>query len=719
MAQAPPPLASDGIYSATYSGIPVYEFLYGPDLKESVMRRRLDDWINATHILKAAGFDKPSRTRILEREVQKDTHEKIQGGYGKYQGTWIPLENGKTLAIRNNTYEKLAPIFEYVAGEKPPPPAPRHTSKPKQPKRPAVPKWTPAAASAANTSTVAAAAAAAAAALATKNTPGMSKSVIAPPEMMADSMNASHDEASRSASSGPGTHGPGEERIESLAPPSTSATITPSQRKRKRDDAVEVIRQQHAMYGDELLDYFLLSRDDKTGRLARRPDPPPNFQANHTIDTDENTALHWACAMGDVEVIRELKRFGASLDAKNSRGETPFMRAVTFTNCFERESFPAVMKELWETVDMCDGTGATVIHHAATLRNDRATGQSCSRYYLEHILNRLQETHDPGFVQRLLDTQDVNGNTAIHLAAKRNARKCIRSLIGRNASMDIPNNDGITGEEMIVELNARSKDKERLRQRSSSPFGPDAVQGGNGSGGWSGGLESQSKTASSKKLGGATYQSAAAKTVHSSITPLIFEKLQSMANNFEEEWTEKDQAEKEARQILANTQTETNMVNQEIHMLETQLEPDAVAAKVMDEAARARLDLLALVRHRNAAQVQATVDAELSRLERQNDEKKAAAAAAEQNDESLAERVRLAGVLGGAIREAAQAEADYVDALSMVGTGEKIEKYRRLLRKCLDSQSAAMLDECIDDLIEMMQEGEQVGGTVGEEAVRA
>lgn len=56
------------------------------------MRRRHDDWINATHILKAAGFDKPARTRILEREVQKDVHEKIQGGYGKYQGTssrWV------------------------------------------------------------------------------------------------------------------------------------------------------------------------------------------------------------------------------------------------------------------------------------------------------------------------------------------------------------------------------------------------------------------------------------------------------------------------------------------------------------------------------------------------------------------------------------------------------------------------------------------------------
>lgn len=37
-------------------------------------------------ILKVAGFDKPQRTRVLEREVQKGTHEKVQGGYGKYQG---------------------------------------------------------------------------------------------------------------------------------------------------------------------------------------------------------------------------------------------------------------------------------------------------------------------------------------------------------------------------------------------------------------------------------------------------------------------------------------------------------------------------------------------------------------------------------------------------------------------------------------------------------
>ena len=87
------------IFSATYSNVscfsnqtasakqpgqvPVYEYNFAGN---HVMRRRSDDWINATHILKVAEFDKPARTRILEREVQKGVHEKVQGGYGKYQG---------------------------------------------------------------------------------------------------------------------------------------------------------------------------------------------------------------------------------------------------------------------------------------------------------------------------------------------------------------------------------------------------------------------------------------------------------------------------------------------------------------------------------------------------------------------------------------------------------------------------------------------------------
>jgi regulatory protein SWI6 len=52
------------------------------------MRRRDGSWVNATHILKLAGVDKGKRTKILE-EFHSSLHEKIQGGYGKYQGTWV------------------------------------------------------------------------------------------------------------------------------------------------------------------------------------------------------------------------------------------------------------------------------------------------------------------------------------------------------------------------------------------------------------------------------------------------------------------------------------------------------------------------------------------------------------------------------------------------------------------------------------------------------
>jgi hypothetical protein len=107
------------------------------------MRRKVDDWINATHILKAAGFDKPARTRILEREVQKGVHEKVQGGYGKYQGTWIPLPDGRDLAERNGVMPQLLPILDYVAGDRSPPPAPKHAtaqSRPRAPKQSATAK---------------------------------------------------------------------------------------------------------------------------------------------------------------------------------------------------------------------------------------------------------------------------------------------------------------------------------------------------------------------------------------------------------------------------------------------------------------------------------------------------------------------------------------------------------------------------------------------------
>ncbi|AET38481.1 transcription factor MBP1 Ecym_2783 [Eremothecium cymbalariae DBVPG len=115
----------DQIYSAKYSGVEVYEFIHPTG---SIMKRKADDWVNATHILKAAKFAKAKRTRILEKEVIKDIHEKVQGGFGKYQGTWVPLDIARRLAEKFDVLEELRPLFDFSQrdGSASPPQAPKH-----------------------------------------------------------------------------------------------------------------------------------------------------------------------------------------------------------------------------------------------------------------------------------------------------------------------------------------------------------------------------------------------------------------------------------------------------------------------------------------------------------------------------------------------------------------------------------------------------------------
>jgi regulatory protein SWI6 len=82
-----------------------------------VMRRRDDSWLNATQILKIAGIEKGKRTKVLEKEILAGQHEKVQGGYGKYQGTWINYRRGVEFCRQYGVEEILRPLLEYDMGQ--------------------------------------------------------------------------------------------------------------------------------------------------------------------------------------------------------------------------------------------------------------------------------------------------------------------------------------------------------------------------------------------------------------------------------------------------------------------------------------------------------------------------------------------------------------------------------------------------------------------------
>ncbi|KAJ5626210.1 KilA N-terminal/APSES-type HTH DNA-binding [Penicillium lagena] len=397
------------IYSATYSGVPVYEFKIAND---SVMRRRADDWINATHILKAAGFDKPARTRILEREVQKGVHEKVQGGYGKYQGTWIPLPEGRVLAERNNILSKLTPIFDYVPGDRSPPPAPKHSSAPSKPRAPRK----------------SAASRAAAKSEAAFNVVQPQRSM-GPPTLPHDhyDMSAQFDD---------------NESIERATIDSSSMVadedmLQMSQhgghsRKRKRgmneETAMSISEQEHIIYGDQLLDYFMTVGDAPEATRIPPPEPPAQFQVDRPIDDSGNTALHWACAMGDLEIVQDLLRRGADVKALSVHEETPLVRAVLFTNNYEKRTFPALLDLLLDTVSFRDWFGATLFHHIAETTRSKGKWKS-SRYYCEVLLDKLSRTISQDEIDLLLSCQDSNGDTAALVAARNGAFRLVNMLL--------------------------------------------------------------------------------------------------------------------------------------------------------------------------------------------------------------------------------------------------------------------------------------------------
>jgi regulatory protein SWI6 len=97
-----------------YSNVNVYEMEVNG---VAVMRRREDSWLNATQILKVAGIEKGKRTKVLEKEILIGEHEKVQGGYGKYQGTWISFDRGLRFCKQYGVEELLRPLLTYDMGQ--------------------------------------------------------------------------------------------------------------------------------------------------------------------------------------------------------------------------------------------------------------------------------------------------------------------------------------------------------------------------------------------------------------------------------------------------------------------------------------------------------------------------------------------------------------------------------------------------------------------------
>ncbi|CUS20279.1 LAQU0S01e03026g1_1 [Lachancea quebecensis] len=515
-------MSADQIYSAKYSGVDVYEFIHPTG---SIMKRKEDDWVNATHILKAAKFAKAKRTRILEKEVIKDTHEKVQGGFGKYQGTWVPLDIARSLAAKFEVLEELKPLFNFTRtpGSESPPQAPKHhhASRADSAKR----RNTRTASSAQTKSSEPSSSSATPTVPRRRGRPPSNKNkkpvanlersqsdmVFPRPAIPVSSINStrlpsiqsplqrtisldpviiresggspqqfkeldiedglssdieptgvSKIEIAQSSSPSLPTSPSGLSEDNTFDQRALNASTTngeigsvtsplsamiprfPSQSFSQPSDISSKVND----YLSKLVDFFVsteLQSEDATPTELLYPPQNSAPYIDAWIDHEHHTAFHWACSMGNLAIVDALYNAGASTRSVNVRGENPLVRCSIFHNSFTRRSYSRIFQLLHETVFDVDSKLQTVIHHIV----ERKSSTPSAVCYLEVLLSKLKDFSPRYRIENLINAQDQNGDTAVHIAAQNGDKLFFQTLVQHGGLSTIKNSRGLTATEIL------------------------------------------------------------------------------------------------------------------------------------------------------------------------------------------------------------------------------------------------------------------------------
>ncbi|KAI8983537.1 hypothetical protein BDB01DRAFT_897121 [Pilobolus umbonatus] len=410
------------VFKATYSGIPVYEMLCK---SVAVMRRKSDSYLNATQILKVAGFDKPQRTRILEREVQTGDHEKVQGGYGKYQGTWVPFERGRSLAELYGVDNILRPLLDFIEGSTSPPLAPKHvtaaSSRPKKQReirtRKKIRHYED------YVSDIE---------LNTPTKEDSTRSSASDKPKAADSRSETRNKAS-SVETGPLPAKRTRLILQTKEEVTTNSTTDESQKEQK-----ETQEDASGSYAQRLLRCFM---NNYKGIPPLLSNPPPDMDINIIIDDEGHTCLHWAAAMARVDILQTMIDNGIDIYRVNYKGQTALMRSVLFTNNYDAKTFETLLTLLQKTIFNIDKQDQTVFHHIATTAGWIGKLYAC-RYYTECLINKL--SHNRSELISLLNVQDTFGDTALAIVSRLGNKKLVKLMGDAGASVELAKNSRIS-----------------------------------------------------------------------------------------------------------------------------------------------------------------------------------------------------------------------------------------------------------------------------------
>ncbi|ANB15448.1 transcriptional regulator SWI6 [Sugiyamaella lignohabitans] len=476
---------SDEIYTATYSGVHVFEMIVKG---VAVMRRRHDSSLNATQILKVAGVEKSKRTKVLEKEILTGVHEKVQGGYGKYQGTWIPFERAVDLCKQYSVYDVLEPLLKFdstnTGMENTPTKEQAMAAKRKRTENihqhhlqmrsnyhpmqypPSISFSQPLQATGTGGSLPTPLSVSASAALSSlgNTVSGTDISTVYEDVEQKDSKRLKYPEnyASVSAASSSSSVGPNSNAVMTATPPTTVEngrasspaldilddegvpdTVIPMSPIPSNEENFDQSR-------EHVTQIFMDNEHDNLTEILGGSDL---HSVNFDVPIDEygHTALHWAAALARIPLIKELVRYGASPRRGNYQGESPLVKAVSVTNNSDYSRFTQLLDVIYPAIPLVDKQSRTVLHHIAITAGIKGRSDS-SRYYLESLLEWIVKRGSRSkkgrfsigrFMSEIVNAQDQNGDTALNIAARIGNKSIAQLLLDVGADATLPNRAGL------------------------------------------------------------------------------------------------------------------------------------------------------------------------------------------------------------------------------------------------------------------------------------
>jgi transcription factor MBP1 len=578
----------------------------------------------------------------------------------------VPLDLGRAIAEQHNVLHLLRPLFDFVPGDKSPPPAPKHTTaastRPKVVKQSVAPKRAPSMCcpngfktpypyivNQANRAEPTAA-------------PSQQ-----PSELDEDFDNSSVQLLDEMTPISTIASGDEEEMFES------SQLFTGSRKRKRTEDRPNQQDQLHMVYADALLDYFVDSTSPfrEQNKMCIPPSPPENFQVDRPIDDRGHTALHWAAAMADVDVVKFFIAAGANVDVHSISGETPLMRAVLFTNNYERRTMPKMINDLKSSIPAVDSFGSTVFHHIAATTGSKVKLHA-ARYYINVICQKMSEDGTADDVSQILDMQDDNGDTALTIAARNGARKCVRALIAYHASPHIQNSAGETADSFIVELN-KTRD-ELFHQASSSPFQKfDSRLSRHG----------QLRALSSIQFHVNPHHSETAMAVSQKLAPLIMQETEKLASAYDGELMDRERDLHDANRLLENNKSELRMTLQKASEVSAFLEGDGHVSEAEGEELRQlERQLESVIEISQREHLQRLV--ENQEIDPSCDMQQAGGEMWISTADDILDKLKTAALLLREKDKRRSLISEIVQHASMAGMGERHNDYKRLISKCID-----------------------------------